>query len=131
MGRIIHNALRIEAGGCNVRVKFGSVQHWWIRRGRVAPIRAVAGPQRQYRWLPGTIMGGPQSVEYSQRRFLLPAAMSPRGSAINTREYSLKETRPFRVRPRDQVGGDRRSMSEPGHKSSRCFENLGSCGSGR
>lgn len=33
--------------------------------GQVAPIRAVAGPQRQYHWSPTAIMGGPQSVEYS------------------------------------------------------------------
>lgn len=53
MGRIIHNALRIEAGGCNVRVKIGTVQHWRIRWGQVAPSRAAAGSQAQY-WVPNT-----------------------------------------------------------------------------
>lgn len=51
-----------EAARCGRRsAPLGMAMRW----GQVAPFLADAGPQRQYRWLPSTIMRGPQSVEYS------------------------------------------------------------------
>ncbi|GAA3323907.1 hypothetical protein GCM10017711_13590 [Paeniglutamicibacter sulfureus] len=61
MDRGIHDTIWIDAGSCDMREKTGTVGHGGIRWGSWCP-------QRQYRWHPSTIMGGPRCGEYSMSR---------------------------------------------------------------
>ena len=67
MGRIIYNALWIDVGSWNMRVKIGTVQHSWIRWGR---------------WLPSGLLLAPTAISLApkhnngrppQRRILIDA----------------------------------------------------------
>jgi hypothetical protein len=55
---------RPEGSPCSRRA--ARFRNRWTRWWQVAPTLGGAGPQRQCRWPPTGLMGGPQNVEYSK-----------------------------------------------------------------